>query len=229
MLIDRIFQKVKTFVNTEVRGNVSPAEFNLLLHDAIQSRTEEYFYDLKRELYRENRGLGMHFLSNLPDRIMEKVMHYHKTDTLVFDTASTRELPEDLRYLDEIETSTGIGYEHCDTAKEFRITKSIALSQYPICYTSGRTIRISPDNSDTISISYVRNVLIPKWTYTVVNNAELFNPSSGDFVDADIHPSEEDEIVRRVLLRFGVNLKEQDIQAFAMQEDTKEFNQTNAT
>lgn len=229
MLIDRIYQKVKTFVNTEIRGNVTPAEFNLFLHDAIQSRIEEYVFDINRAQNRENRGLGTHFMANVPDRLYEKVSHYIVTDTITSVTASEKTLPNDVLYIDEIENDTGETYEVCRNKKEFNIAKPFVRSDYPVCYRSGNTLNIFPAHAGPMNVTYWRQPNIPKWTYNVVSGAELFNPSKPDFVDADIHPSEEDEIVRRVLMRFGINLKEQDITAFTMQDESKEFSENNAT
>ncbi len=230
MLIDRIYSKVKTFVNTDVRGNVSPAEFNLFLHDAIQSRLEELFYDFRRETVRDNRSLQAFNLANLPDRLIEKIMHYHTSLAVLVDSTGNITLPSDFKYLDNISSATVELFEHVDTSKEFRIIKGCASTQYPICLTSGNTINIYPQLAEntSITVEYLREVFIPKWTYTEISGAEIFNPSATDFQDADIHASEEDEIVRRVLLRFGVNLKEEEIQAFSMQNDSKEFNQNNA-
>lgn len=229
MLIDRIYQKVKTFANTEVRGNVTPAEFNLFLHDAIQSRCEEYVYDINRAQNRENRGLGTHFLASVPDRLYEKVDHYMESGLLTDLSTKEKQLPADVLYINEIENVTGEPYEVCKDKKEFNIVKPFAQGQYPVCHIMGQSVFVTPEHSDPMTVTYWRKAKIPKWTYTVANGAELFNPSKSDFVDADIHPSEESEMVRRVLMRFGVNLREQDITAFTMQEENAEFSQNNAS
>lgn len=228
MLIDRIFRKVKTYLNTDGRGNFSPEDFNLFLHDAIQSRIEEYFPDIHRATNRQNRGLISNHLENAGDRLREKLNFFLKIDVLPVGTNSTRVLPADFRYLDDIETAAGTSLEFCENRREFNILKNNATSQYPVCYQTGSTIRIAPVNSGVMNISYLRTVRYPKWTYQLDGNGnEFFNPSAVDFVDADIHPSEEDEMVRRVLKSFGINLKENDITNFAMNEESKDFQETN--
>jgi hypothetical protein len=231
MLIDRIYQKVKTFINTEVRGNVSPEEFNLLLHDAIQSRNEEYFFEVNRLQTRSNRGMIGNGLESLPDRFREKILHYlHTTDiTLVSDKNNVYNLPTDYRYIDDIiisETSDSLDF--CKSNKELNIVKSMATVQYPIYTIQGASLKVFPIEIPSLSVSYLRKAKYPKWTYSVVNNVELFNSDAVGFVDADIHASEEDEIVRRVLERFGVNLKEQDVQSYTIGTKNAEFNQNNA-
>lgn len=230
MLIDRIYKKVQTFVNTELRGNVSPSEFNLFLHDAIQDRNEEYFFDISRFVNKENRGFMPNFLENIADRFREKVSHYLVEDVaLALENAKTDKyvLPADYRYIDEVSIGGNTSFETTKSSKEFNIVKALATKDYPVMFQTGKTIKVFPATLEGVTISYLRTINIPKWTFTVVSGAELFNPSANDFVDADIHPSEENEIVRRVLMRFGVNLKEQDIQAFTMNQDNADFNQNN--
>lgn len=227
MVIDRIFRKVKSYLNTDGIGNFRPTDFNDFLHDAIQERNEEYLGDYNRHLNRQNRGLMSNFLENLPERTQEKINHYLTTATLAMSSANTRVLPDNLRYIDEVETSDGITLEMCKNRKEFNILKNTANSTYPIFYKNENELRIAPDNSGDMSITYLRNPNYPKWTYNIVDGFEIFNSSANDFVDADIHQSEEDEMVRRVLLRFGVNLKDQQVQAFAINDEDKEFNKNN--
>lgn len=228
-MIDRIKKKVEFFINTEMRGNFTPGKFELALHDAIQSRNEEYFYDLNRLIVRENRGMLTSGLANIPDKYSEKILFYLEEKTITIANGRIA-LPDDWRYIDETEILGGEVFEFCRNKREFNIQKTLATEQYPIYTVIGNDIVISPSTitGDT-TISYLRQPKYPKWTYTSVGDVELFNPDAQDFQDADIHPSEENEMVRRVLMSFGVNLKETDIQAFTMQEETKDFNQENAS
>ncbi|AGO48624.1 virion structural protein [Cellulophaga phage phi18:3] len=231
-LIDRIYSTVKFFVNTDVRGNVKPSDFDKALFDAIQGRNEEYFSDISRFINKQNRGLMPNFLENLADRFREKVNHYLvDEEDLVLVSGSTNKyvLPENYRYIDEISIAGTTSFEECKSSKEFNIVKTLATTQYPALLKVGNTIKIYPETTETVSITYLRTVNYPKWTNVVVNGTALFNPSASDFSDADIHPSEEFEITRRVLLSFGINLKEQDIQQVAMAQENTDFNQDNAS
>jgi len=228
VVIDRIFRKVKSYLNTDGIGNFRPTDFNDFLHDAIQERNEEYFGDYNRNMNRQNRGLMSNSLENLPERFVEKINHYLTSTTLAIGASnSTRTLPDNLRYIDEVETSEGISLEPCKNRKEFNILKNTANATFPIYYKTETDLRIAPENSGLMTVTYLRKPNYPKWTYTEVDGVEIFNPSANDFVDADIHPSEEDEMVRRVLLRFGVNLKEREVQAFAVNDEEKEFTKSN--
>jgi len=229
-MIDRIKKKVEFFINTQVRGSFTPSKFELALHNSIQSRNEEYFYDLNRLIVRENRGVISGGIANIPDTYSEKILHYLEESEPITVEGSRIELPSDWRYLDESEIVEGGTLEFCRNRREFNIQKSLATTQYPVYTIIGKSILIAPiQDGSKVRISYLRNIKYPKWTYTSVNDVELFNPDDDNFQDADIHSSEEDEIVRRVLMAFGVNLKETDLLSYTMQQESIDFNQDNAS
>lgn len=228
-MIDRIKKKVEFFINTEMRGNFTPGKFELALHNAIQDRNEEYFYDLNRLIVRENRGMITSGLANIPDTYSEKILHYLEEKTATI-TEGRITLPDNWRYIDETEISDGESLEFCKNRREFNIQKTLATAQYPVYTIIGNEIMMAPVlATGETSIAYLRQIKYPKWTYTVVEGVELFNPDDAKFQDADIHSSEENEMVRRVLMAFGVNLKETDIQAYTIQEENRDFNQDNAS
>lgn len=227
MLIDRIRKKVQIFLNTDGRGNFSPTDFNLFLHDAIQSRYEDYIFEINRLLNRQNRGQQGNNLENLPDRYREKVLHYLSENQLSFNDGLYYNFPSDYRYLDSIETESGYVFEMCKNNSEFNIIKTQTNKRYPIYVIVGNRIKIYPSTSENITATYLREPKLPKWTFIEVGGVEQFNPDANDYEDADIHPSEEDEMVKKVLLAFGVNVKEQDIQSFALKEKNSDFNENN--
>ena len=53
----------------------------------------------------------------------------------------------------------------------------------------------------------------------------MYDPSKSDFKEIDVHPSEEDDLIIRVLQSFGINLKEKDLQMITEKIKNTEFNQ----
>lgn len=228
-MIDRIFQTVKTLINTDGRGNFDPSDFNLILFNAMQERYESYITEINQQVNRENRGLINGGLENVPDRIREKLQHYLTTAPLV-KTAGSFELPATYKYFDTITNAEGIEYESCKNNQEFNILKTtVANSDFPIYLKLGNTIQVQPDVAGPLTIYFLRKPLFPKWTYVKFNNAELFNPGANDFQDVDIHPSEEDNLTAMVCLKFGINLKETDLQTTMQNASIQETNKQNAS
>jgi hypothetical protein len=76
-------------------------------------------------------------------------------------------------------------------------------------------------------VYYIRKPLDPKWTYTVVNNNPLFNPSAADYQDFEIHPSDEPKLIIKILSYMGVSIREQDIFTVAESMDNELYTKEN--
>ncbi len=232
--VDRIYKTVLMFANSDIRGNVKPTDLRLALYDVVNEIVEEYFYEVNRMLNRENRGLINGGFENIPDRIREKILYFLKEDVVLNYAAPYFELPADLRYIDSVFYQENNEVEFCKHNKEFKLLLNYAdtlpTNTNPIGLRIGNKIKVAPTTIvDEVTISYLRNPLIPNWTYTVVGGAELFNPSAPDFQDIDLHPSEENRVVLATLKRFGVNLKETDLTQMTAAREQIDFNQDNAS
>lgn len=232
--VDRVYKTILMFANSDIRGNVKPTDLRLGLYDTVNEIVEEYFYEVNRMLNRENRGLINGGFENIPDRIREKILYFLKEDVVLNYAAPYFELPIDLRYIDSVFYQENNEVEFCKHNKEFKLllnyTDTLPTNTNPIGLRVGNKIKVAPTTiTDEVTISYLRNPLIPNWTYTVVGGAELFNPSAPDFQDIDLHPSEENRVVLATLKRFGVNLKEQDLVQMTAAREQIDFNQDNAS
>ncbi len=232
--VDLVYKTVLMFANSDIRGNVKPTDLRLALYDVVNEIVEEYFYEVNRMLNRENRGLINGGFENIPDRIREKILYFLKEDVVLNYAAPYFELPADLRYIDSVFYQENNEVEFCKHNKEFKLLLNYAdtlpTNTNPIGLRVGNKIKVAPTTIvDEVTISYLRNPLIPNWTYTVVGGAELFNPSAPDFQDIDLHPSEENRVVLATLKRFGVNLKETDLTQMTAAREQIDFNQDNAS
>lgn len=232
--VDLVYKTVLMFANSDIRGNVKPTDLRLALYDVVNEIVEEYFYEVNRMLNRENRGLINGGFENIPDRIREKILYFLKEDVVLNYAAPYFELPADLRYIDSVFYQENNEVEFCKHNKEFKLLLNYAdtlpTNTNPIGLRIGNKIKVAPTTIvDEVTISYLRNPLIPNWTYTVVGGAELFNPSAPDFQDIDLHPSEENRVVLATLKRFGVNLKETDLTQMTAAREQIDFNQDNAS
>jgi hypothetical protein len=225
-MIDIIFQAVKSFLNTDGRGNFSPTDFNLFLNNSIQEIYNSYINEINQQVNRENRGLINGGLENVADRIREKLLHYLKSATITA-TEGVYTMPTDYRFSDTITTSTGAILEPCKNREEFQVlTSTVSNVEFPNYLKLGNTIITNPTALGDLNFFYLRKPLFAKWTYVIIQGVEIFNPSATDFQDCDIHPADENELIIRVCQKFGVNLKEQDITAyFQMKEQEREQKQ----
>jgi hypothetical protein len=232
--IDRVYKAVLFFVNSDVIGNVKPDDLRLAINTAVEDIEESYFGDLIRSLNRKNRGLDGVGLESLSEKIRERIQ-YHLVDdgvSLTY-TAGKFELPSDLRYMDNLMYNDA-EIEPCKNNKEFKSISNLADSQpttsYPIYLRVGDNVKIAPSTIvDNVTISYLRKHAIANWTFNVIGDAEVFNPSANDFQDIDLHPSEEYAVIIKTCGYFGVNLKDSDIVNMAGQAQQQDFNEDNVS
>lgn len=228
-MIDRIKQTVETYLNTDNIGNFSPEKFDAILHSKVQERYEDLFFEFNRMLNRQNRGLVDVGTTNTADHLEQKIQHYLMPDTTLTYNSGVFDLPSDLRYFDTV-LYDGEAIELCRNNREYNILKTQnPTTNYPIGLKVGDTIKILPSTIiDSVTVTYLRNPIRAKWTYTSVAGVEQYNPSANDFADVDVHASEEAIITIAVLKGFGINLKEQDIVAISQSIENQEFNENNA-
>lgn len=230
--IDLVYRTLLFFANSDVRGNVTPTDIRLAINNAVNEIYEDYLYQINQLVNRQNRGLINGGPENIPKTIRERLQHFLIPDTeLIYDNISgTFTLPEDYRYFDTVYYNGTAEVEICRTDREFKqLSKYVdtaPTATYPIYLKVGDAIKVAPASIDTdITISYLREPKIANWTFTIINDTELFNPSASDFQDIDLHPGEQYNLVVKAAKLLGINLKEQDITAVTQNTEAQEFNQ----
>lgn len=230
-MIDRIYQTIKMLANTDGRGNVKPSDFDKALYNVITEIVEEYPFEVNRWQNRENTGLVNDGVENVSDLIRKKMDLYLSPFSSVF-SSDIFSLPLDLKYIDSVIYNNKAEVSCCKNNSEFNLLKNSKYAKpsvdFPIALQTELGLYVLPVTIiDFIKITYVRKPKVPKWTYTVLDGVELYNPNAPDFQDADIHISEESNIIARLCIKFGINLKEPDLQASGTAEESQEFNKQN--
>ena len=217
-MIDLIFQVVKTIANKELRGNLTPAEFNFLGTQAQNKLYRGYFPELEKQQYKQNRGYGGIGLANMPIKTREKIDVFSKSATLAY-SVDRFVLPSDLYHIKQ----RGILYNalvvdegqvsRSSFKSSFKTESSVTFPQY---HREGNDIIITPNTIITgVTCKYIRQPLAPKWTYAIVSNSELFDNTANDFQDFELHVSEMDNIAMEILSLLGINIRDLDVMKYA--------------
>ena len=211
--IDTVYQKVLALANKEQRGYITPQEFNLLADKAQKDIFESYFNLDSRKLDKKN--LDGDDLDLLP----EKIQKFY-TDVTEIVSTSWWYLPDNLHKLHTVH-SGGVALNEL-TKKEILYTENNPLTK---ATTSRRVyvrdndkIIIYPKPSSTsITVTYWKNLsTTPNWGYVVVNGKALFNANTS--TNFQIHDSEEEMLVTRILELAGVVIEKPQLQQTAMVE-----------
>jgi len=225
--VDRVYQRVLLLANKEQRGYITPQEFNLFANQAQMDIFEQYFYDLNQFL-RTPGNNTMH--ADMVDILEEKISVFEVTANLALATniGSLNALARFYRLSDV--RSNNIQMESV-SKKDFRLFLRSPLArpnaQRPIYTVDGinNVIRIAGDNYANVTVEYIQEPRRVNWTYVVVQGKALYNANAVDNQDFDVHPSEEAELVLKILTLAGFTLKDQSLYQAAAAEDGKNIQQ----
>ena len=221
--IDTVYQTVLALANKEQRGYITPQEFNLFADHAQMSIFEQYFYDLNQfKRVPGNQSDYADMVSILEDKIS---MFSASVD---YEPAEVGVLPENY-YRSQ-------GSVILDNARAEKITKDEATAYVspltsptksrPVYYFDNNSIYFMPA-SKKATFSYIRKPNKPEWTYVVLNDKALYNPS-GNAVDFELHPSEQKNLVNRILKLAGISIEDAGLVQVATQEEIKNVRQEKA-
>ena len=206
--INVVYQKVLAFVNKEQRGYITPQEFNLFADQAQMEIFEQYFYDLDQRL-RVNSNSDEY--ADIRDNIQEKITTFETSNTssgsinpaLVYRLGSIRiGAVGESREVEEVQQNELL------YILQGPLTKP--TSKRPIYVRRSSSITVYPENVD-FTYTYVRRPNVPKWGYVVVGGKALYDSSTGKTVHFELHQSEENELVYKILKFAGLSMKRDDL------------------
>ena len=238
--IDNVYQKVLAIANKEQRGYITPQEFNLFANQAQMEIFEQYFYDLN-QFNRMPSNDTTH--ADMVTLLNEKIDHFEKYRAAVdmSNGSGVGILPDYYKmgqvfYYDtnskyvEVEKINQNDIHHIQNSP---LTKpNVSRPVYVRFSTAGdnqsnreRRIQIYPTAiTSRVQCNYIAKPATVKWTYVVINNKAIHNSGASDLQNFELHASEEQELVLKILQLAGVSI--QDFQ-LAQIASTKEVNNIN--
>jgi len=236
--IDTVYQRVLTLANKEQRGYITPQEFNLFADKAQLEIFENYFHGVKMaEMKPKNQ---MDYADEL-EMIEEKLHPFHIDETVNWNTTNSYlSLPADTHKIINI-TRNGnqvtqvnksqVAYTENNPLLKANITRSVFVREdsgviliYPLPSSSTynwntvANLNLDPstlNNTEQFEVSYYKKPTAPKWTYIILNNKALFNANASDLQNFELHGSEEEHLVYKILMLAGLTIKSPDVQQSA--------------
>lgn len=211
-MINELYEQLKTACNNEERGKITSSEYNIALSLIVSMLYNDLFNNNRAVINKKNKY-------NLPAEdsdgkdVTRQVLDYYLVENTTLNIINRKaQLPSDLFFIYSLTNDKGVELDKLPLNK-FNIylsSKSKPTSCYPSYTQYGNTIEIYP--ACLVNISYYRKHKIPKRTFSIIGDKELFNPSASDFQDIDIHYSLKDKIFNELLFYFGINRKDQIVQ-----------------
>ena len=219
--IDTVYQKVLALANKEQRGYITPQEFNLFADKAQLDILDSYFHNIKTAHYKPKNQTGF---SDEIEMLSEKLQPFRSSSTIENNGSNaTLTLPTTLYRIDTISRTEGEVVEL--SKKEILLTENNPLTKATINRTvyvreASDTVKLYPapagtvDNPISFEIQFFKKPTVPNWGYVVVNEKALY--SSTTSVNFELHTSEEETLVMRILELSGIAMNRPDVQQAAM-------------
>ena len=224
-MINSIYELLQTIANKELRGNLTPSEFNLIAKQVQEEIFRGYFEDEARDKFKEKRGLSSKGFSNLSFNQRQRIEQFAAKATLTYSSPNFT-LPADLYMVKDhgIDYNGTVIYEIEGQYVGFAGGSLLAPStSFPTYEHIGGAISVSPATiTSGVTCRYVRKPADPNWTYNDGTGVELFNPADAAYQDFELHPSEYSNIAIRMASYFGINLREDQIIQYAEAQKQKQ-------
>ena len=241
--IDRVYQKVLALANKEQRGYITPQEFNLFADHAQMDIFEQYFYDLEQRQRAPGNELDYaDMVTNLEEKISMFESHLSSVSfnsegevnidiedfyrlggvNVVYDGGSPKKV-------EQIKLSELEKYQNSPLAVWTKIRP--VYSRYSSA-SSSNIIKIHPplssanESNDSVAVNYIKKPKKPNWTYLISGSKNaLYNPSATDHQDFELHPSEESNLVLKILQLAGISIKDFQLTGVVAREEMKGIQQ----
>ena len=222
--IDSVYQKVLTMANKEQRGYITPQEFNLLADKAQLDIYSGYFHDIKTAHIKQTKNQ-----SGIPfdgiDMIEEK-LHPFKTSTTFVQEAgdATFEWPNNIYSIDVLlqggievteMSKKEIAYTQNNPLTAATTNRMIYVRESQLMTNNGiSTLYPTPTTNTTFELHYYKEPHAPNWGYVIINEKALYNSAAS--VNFELHVSEEEAVVIRILELAGVVIRSPELAQAAM-------------
>lgn len=232
--VDSVYQKVLMLSNKEQRGYVTPQEFNLLADKAQGEIFESYFHDYKTALVKtKNNSVFADELEMLSEKLQVFRSQSVGTELNIGDSGLASNsinfgaLSIPIYKLDTviINYSDGTKAEMVELTRrenfyaERNLLTKATTTRPTFVREGGKIIRFFPTPEDveaTLSFYYWRRPSKPRWNYVIVAGKPLYNNATSS--NFEIHISEEERLVGRILALAGISIEDPQLTNVAMQD-----------
>ena len=223
--IDTIYQRVLALANKEQRGYITPQEFNLLANQAQMTIFESYFYtknrsDKSEDIRADDTETSISKLLDI------KLKPFTANVDMVHGGNGLWSYPTDSYQVGKIFHNNFLCVKVPENTLERYLNSPRHASREPF-YASSPSftgdIKVVKSGSAVTSGARCESVTKPSavtWGYMVINNKALYNANTT--VDFQLHDSEEDTLVNKILEMAGIVMNKVGLAQTASQVNANE-------
>jgi hypothetical protein len=239
--VDTVYQRVLGILNKEQRGYVTPQEFNLFANQAQLDLFEQYFYDINQfgripgnsteysdMLNLLNEKINIFESAAQPTRsgnYFQEPTNLYRLGTVVYKNTTTNSFG--------VASTENIEAERIN-ANEFLYINSSPLTKpknvRPVFVANTSGIRVYGNSEITdvtkVELQYIKKPAVVNWGYQMVFNEALYDANTS--VNFELHPSEEVELVVKILELSGILIKDLNLYQVFDKEEQETIQQEKA-
>ena len=223
--VDKVYQRVLLLANKDQRGYITPIEFNSYAEQATNEIQSMYSFKMFQV------GQGPDTDSDYGDamKVMEEKISYHDTlETIASDTdfypypASFFQLGvvivNDV-IADEVSHKEAVYVNLSPLTKTTRTQPIYTRHSQIIDGVKTEGITVHPKGEDNaVQINFLKKAGPGVWAYmTSEDGTPVYDAANS--TDFDLHPSEEHDLVYKILVLAGVTIKAPDIAGFGQSKE----------
>lgn len=228
-MIDYVRRTVLSVLNKENRGTLTVSQFNAYAKYAQQTIFDNYFSEYSRLLTMKNARRLSRDQGDKLSILRSNIDKFMKVST-VTNTAGYYVKPTDM-YSPISIVYDGKILEYVPKYRETYLESSNIAGPstlYPGYCDENDYWYLKPSTlTADITVNYIRTLSDPKWTYTVVGENPIYNPSATDFQDFELGPDDETSLIVEILKLSGVTIREPEVSQAAAQIDAMETQKEN--
>ena len=223
--IDNVYKTVLNILNKENRGYIVPEEFNTLATQA-QNEIFEGYFSLRNYVVSNDSDY-----SDVKKNVEEKIALFENEETISAGTFTNAEgnttssyyaYPGNFYRLGSV-AANAIHVEQISNKDILYVNRSPLTKptiNNPVYVRHEGGVVIHPITGiSSIDISYVRKPAVPNWIGTTVAGQIIATPGNALYKNFELHPSEEAELVVKILAYAGVIIKAADVTQAAAAKD----------
>ena len=216
--VDTVYQKVLVLANKEQRGYITPQEFNLYANQAQREILEQYFYDVNQ--WSRQHGNDTEY-SDMLSLLSEKIGIFNVRVLNLTVSSGILQIINNAAILGEVYklgsilvNNTQVEIEEVSYSEYQRMALSALVKpsvKRPVYVNRTDGLNIYPNTIASVDMQYIRTPENPQWGFVVVKNKALFDPNPTKTTNFELHASEEQELVYKILKLAGVSMKRDDV------------------
>ena len=214
--INNVYQTVLTIINKENRGYVTPDEFNRLANIAQLEIFESYFVKAVQVAQADvtaDDGANPMMVN------AEKIAIFHATDNNLTLTSGVFQYPSNFYRLETVTVNGVIADQvsHKDIRYINLSPLTAPVATQPVFTRDAGGFRLYPATVTTgVEIDYLRQPAAPNWRFVIdpmMNDGmPVYNAADPLAQNFELHPSEEQDLVYKILSLAGVVIRDAEVQ-----------------